>query len=224
MRLSLRRRHARGFTLMEVMVALALSIGLLLALMIADASREQLRTETRARSQALIAQTRPALFITHIEQHLGKADRIKIVNTGIPTITPYTAPPNQGKIEFRYSTCTSPTSACLDDSTKYQWDGYRLSGTQLQYLTSLCPGTATVIAEGVTALTFNFYQSEPPPAQADNNVIEYALKWDDGTRSRIFHGKVIGRDITKCGHELPAGDSGDDVGLSMLAPAPPVCL
>ena len=213
----------RGVTLMEVLVALALAVVVTLVFVMTDIGRERMKEESRVRNLALVAQTDPAQAVTHITKTIERADRFRIVNSGIASVANYVAV-NTGDIQIRHVTCVdprpfdptnNPTGCDYSNKNNYEWDEYVLKGGTTQELefftnTQTSCSNKTILARSVSALTFKM------PA---TNTVQYELTWDDGTgRTRTFSGSAIIRIASQCDHTISGGDSG---AWTSLAPAVP---
>ena len=172
----------RGFTLMEIIIASMLAGVVILGIGSIDVTRVRMEEEIRRRSAwASPSQLEAALAALHITKHLEHADRLNLVG------------PNSVQIRM-------PIDTNFDVATNYVWEQYRRNGSnELQFYSDTGAGCGNVrrLARDITLLTFQYEDRAPsPPGNAplpldqDNNVLSYALTWDDGTRSQVFSGEI----------------------------------
>lgn len=233
----------RGVTLTEVLVATALAVIVVVGVFITDATRGRIEQDIRSTVGPRIAQVKPALALQHIAERIAQADRIVILNSGIPG--------GQGKMRIRRVTCPEPVQpTCFSGpppNPNFRWDEYRLNGSNLEYFTNITDagcGTPEVLAGNIASVTFQFVDGQAsfpnPPCEPfgagvpqDNNVVRYTLTWSEGPLQHQFVGETTSRLISCSNPNLSAtfdaptqtGDSG--VGLADAGASDPpaiVCL
>jgi len=195
----LMRRARQGLTLIELLVASALAATVAIGIATMEGSRSQMQEEVIERSGVASDQGQVALATVKMAERIERTDWAVIDNSG-------------GTFRFRIPDgCSTP--ACLDVSSSYQWDQYRLSGGVLRLYTDTGAGCGTfrTLARNVTGLTFTL---QPSP---DINTLDYTLSWDNGLappkhRTHVFQGRVVSRALAAPGAEL-----------SGVAPPPPAC-
>ena len=209
----------RGVTLTEVLVATALAVVVVVGVFITDATRGRIEQDIRSKAGPRIDQIKPALAIQHIAKRIAKADRIRILNSGIPG--------GQGKMRIRGVDCPTepPLPACFADGNNFLWEEYRLNGTDLEVLdvtvTGCTPTPDSPLAQNVVSVTFQFVDGqaafpnapcEPfgPGVPQDNNVVGYTLTWSEGPLQHQFVGETTSRLIpcSDVGADFALGDSG----------------
>lgn len=215
----------RGVTLTEILVAMALAVIVVAGVSITDATRGRIEQDIRGKAGPRIAQIAPAMAIQRLAKQMAQADRIKILDSGIPG--------GQGRMRIRRVACGEPVgSACFSDSSKFHWDEYRLNGSTLESFTDVTNGgcgAATVLAGNIVSVTFQFVDGQGafpnPPCEPfgagvpqDNNVVGYTLTWSEGSLQHQFVGETTSR-LIPCSNlsatfDVPTqtGDSG--VGLA----------
>ena len=201
----------RGMTLTEVLVASTLGVVVIMALYSADITRFRIEEELRKRA-TVGASVYAGLAALHLAKHLEAADRLKIV-------------PGSGTYQVRIPLCAGAADplACVNDGTTYRWDQYRLNVASqvLEFFSNTGAGCAARIrlAERISALRLDYKDEAtlPPPGgeppNQDNNVVKYALTWDDGAgHTHIFGSEVTSRAIPYSN----VGVTGDESGCGLL--------
>jgi len=231
---------ARGVSVLEVLMASAIAIVVILGLGVMDANRGRQQNEMSTRTRTLQDQTGVSLAMLHIAQTIERADRLNI-------------PATLDKLQARRLICpaascpsgcqTEPLApSCFDASTNYQWVEYRrLSDGTLQFLTNqgggVC-GTPLILSDRITALKFQYVapaagESAPPGGdpfggsnQRQNNMVNYSLTWNNGTSQHAFEAHAVSRTIaysnvsTQQGTGTTGyGDSGVGVGPAGSPPS-----
>ena len=240
----LRHCRSQGMTLTEVLIASGLATLVVIGLVNFDVSSSRIQDELRARAQVGSSQPSVALASRHLTRTLQQADRLFIRNTGLSD--------GQGDLQARVPvmvrntppSCTGcvgsgavPPACCFNDPTNYQWNEYRLVGGDLRLYENTASGCSrmTVLASGVRGVAFSYRNEalDPPgpvppmePAGADNNVLEYALLWDnarvgDADRNREFRSEVVSRAIPYSHVNAASNRSGSGLDNPSLVSAPP---
>lgn len=207
---------ARGFTLAEVLLASAMTaivaLGSYTVLGTAVRVQEDLQQRGGARSEENAA----ALAMLHLAKHLETADRIKRVAADSLQVR---MPPGP--------------EADLDDTTLYRWDQYKhdaLAKTLVYYRDGAC-GAPSVLAREVAGFTVDYRDVAPAPpggevfsaGPEDNNMLEYAVAWSDGTRSHTFRSTVAIRAAAYTDLNADAGDSGSGLLPAGMLDPPSAC-
>ena len=237
----------QGVTLTEVLIASALAVIVVIGIGALDVTRTRMEEKLRQDSGVLSERGQVALAALQMSRHLGRADRIRILETGILGVNPTSGGIDHGIIQIRYADvagCPQPVApSCLDNAATYHWDQYSLgSGSLVHYEDTLVNGppncVGKVLAQQVGSLTFRYQDvaQTPPggapfaPDESDNNIVEYAVRWDNGLttpdhQDLVFRGEVDPRAIaySDVNAELtPAeGDSGSGVAPATPAFDPP---
>ncbi|MBI2495740.1 MAG: hypothetical protein HYW10_04150 [Candidatus Omnitrophica bacterium] len=226
-------------TLTEVLVATALAALVVIGLGTMDASRSRMQEDLRSRAGAMVAQTLPALSLVEVAKSLERADRIVILDSGIDGVNPNAAAgTGDGKHKVRYVQCPTspPDPTCFGDADNYRWEELRLRSGNLERLSNGC-GTTEILADQIASLTFRYKDEaatpppggEPfdPPDLSDNNAIEYAVTWSEGSRTHTFRGEAIGRAIpysdVNATLNASIGDSGLGLAPAGISPPPSTC-
>lgn len=188
--------NQQGVTLTELMVASAIAVVVVLGLGSIDSTRIRMTEEVRRSSNiAPPERSRAAIAALRLAQDLERADRVRILNTGIPgcsTCGPFTGPPGRGSIQIRIpemnadnAPCTGcvpvgpnpppPPPCCLQIPANYRWVQHkRVQGPSADpldelryYATPPGCGSSEVRAGQITSLTFQFIDQAPPPPGGD---------------------------------------------------------
>lgn len=228
------RSSERALTLTEVLVATALAVIVVVGISITDVTRVRIENDLRSRAVPRIAQIAPALAITHIAKQMAQADRVVILDSGIPG--------GLGRMRIRRVVCPEPIApACFTSPAAFHWDEYRRKGTNLEYVpevTNVGCGAVSVLGGNVVSLTFQFVDGQAsfptPPCEPfgagipeDNNIVGYTLTWREAPRQHQFVGETTGRLIpcSNLGATLnvltKAGDSGLGLAAAGVSDPPP---
>jgi hypothetical protein len=206
-------------TLTEVIVASALAVVVAMGIMMTDVSRFQMEQEIRTMAGPTVSgQQDPhqaaATVVMHLTKHLMRADRFVLINTGIPGERPSGAV-NSADIQLRIPECPAspPSPSCFDAATTYRWHQYRLVGDELRFYldthnTVLPCSNVKVLSRQISEFTIAYLDTAPPPPGedpfptppspnlADNNIVAFRLKWDDGgspAQTHEFRGSAVFR-------------------------------
>lgn len=149
--------HAGGFTLMEVLVAMALSAVVVLAIGQVDVSRVRLSGEVRRQ-----AQSEAVLALSHIAQRLRPADRVNLISPSSIQIRQFIGDPTVG--------------GAMDNPANYRWDQYTLVGGEILLYEDTVNGCGIDERFIATSLAVQFIdQAQAPPggelAPPDNNLL-----------------------------------------------------
>jgi hypothetical protein len=236
-------------TLTEVLIASSLAVMVVVGLVNFDTTSFRIQQELRDRAR--LGSTEPLVGLAgrHIARALQQADQLFIRNTGLsdgqgdlqvrlPTMTRDTPPSCTGCI----GAGAVPPACCFNDPANYRWDEYRLVGDELRFYADTAPSCdrMTVLARGVSGVAFTYrHEAQDPPGPpppvdpdsptADNNVLEYALTWDNGERddeqrTREFRSEVISRAIPYSHVNAGTGRSGSGLDdPTAVSPLPPPC-
>ena len=255
--LRVRWQGRRGVTLMEVLVASTLAVLVVIGIGRMDVGRVQIVEDLRQRSVAsgIGYREETALALFHLSKHLEQADRINLVNTGIPAAIPFTGPPGVANLQVRIPVCPTspPTPACYDVATSYRWDQYVRIGNELRFYENTAVGppylcsSMRVLARQITSFTIAFMDTAPAPPggeplpappfpllnRPDNNVLEFALLWDNGATptplTQEFHSEVTTRGVAysdvnaDCAGPVGPCDSGTALAPAGVSNPPPLC-
>ena len=182
----------QGLTLTEILIASALAVVVIAGIGILDVTRTRMQLELEERSGMGSEEPQVALAAIRLGRSAELADRLVILETGIPGVQPTAAgAEGHGKVQLRYVDDGCQTTACLDDATSYHWDEYRWNGQTVEYFRDTqnaanC-GTPVQRTRQVAAMTFRFKDEAPVPPGgdpfapdlSDNDVLEFALRWDN---------------------------------------------
>ena len=243
---------SHGMTLTEVLVASALALVVVVGIGRLDVARFQIGEDIRRVSVGRgIGHQETALAALHLSKHFEVADRLLLINSGVPGSPPFAGgPAGFANVQLRIPVCPAvpPTPACYDVATSYRWDQFVRNGAELRYYsntdTAGC-GNLRVLAREIGSFTLTLMDTatlpppggesfDPPAAPADNNVVEYALLWDNGAAptplTHEFRGMVAARSVTysdlntNCagpGGPCDSGTSLTDVSVSVPQPLCP---
>ena len=217
----LRKRAARGFSLIETIIASILAVIVIISIGQFEGGRIRLGEEVLQRSGLVSGHGMAGLATQQMAKGIARADRFVVTGTGV---------------QLRYPAgCMGvavPAPSCFDNPANYQWDQYRMDGANQLVLyanTGAGCGSSTVLARDVTVLTFTYKnQAGTPPGGepmggVDNNTLEYVVTWDDGTRSHDFRGQVISRAIPYSDVNAGGTNSGSGLAPAGVAGPPGVC-
>lgn len=212
---------------MELIVASVVALVVVFGVVAVDSGRVQMHEELRVRSEVMSQHGQAALSAAmRLGKSLERADRINVLST------------SPGNVRFRTfvptadcgSGCTGgiPDPCCFDLPANYQWDQYRLTGTEMRLYSNLNAGcTLRVIARDITGLTFTFVDQAPQPPgggpDLDNNLLGYTLVWTDGVRSHQFSGQVTSRAIAYSNLNTSTSDSGTGLAAPGVSNPPAMC-
>jgi len=203
-----------GMTLTEVLVATALAMVVLFGILTADVARFRMGEDIRQRSSVTSAERgRAAFAIIHLTKHLERADRLDLGAT-----TP-------GLYQFRWPAgCTQATlPGCLDVAANYDWDQYRLTGSQLEFNTNRGTGGCgawTALSRQIAGFTVQYSDEAPAPpggdpVNQDNNMVRFTIQWNDtASLSQDFTAQVAIRG---------GAYTNVDTGLSPVSPPSAAC-
>ena len=214
----------RGFTLTELLVGAALAAVVAIGIATLEGGRAKMEQEILDRSSLRSDESAIALALVGMSDRITQADRIVIDN-------------GTGVFQFRAPVgCMAgvPAPACFDNPANYGWDQYRLTADQLQLYTATQVGCGNlqVLANNVTALSFNFidFAIVPPGGNPvpDNNLVEYAVSWDNampGVRNKThqFLGRAVSWNITYSNVNTTPTDSGTGMAPPGVANPPATC-
>ncbi len=197
--MSLKLLRQDGMTLTEVLVATTLAMVVLFGIVATDVARFRMGEDIRKRSSVISPERgNAALAVIHLAKHLERADRLDLGAT-VAGLYQFRSPSPIG--------CTQATlPGCLDAAANYDWDQYRLNGTQLEFNTdrgaSGCVGWTT-ISRQIVGFTVQYKDEstvgppgpEPLPGNEDNNMAEFTIQWSDPSTglSQTFRGEVASR-------------------------------
>lgn len=240
-----------GFTITELLIASSLGVLVILWIAAIDSARSRMEADFIRRGKTGSEQPATALALMDIAKSIQRADRINILGTGVPGIPPVGAA-GQANVQLRIPVlvadnagagctgCTvvgaAPPACCFEIAANYRWDQYRVIGTELRRYTGGC-GSMKVMARQVGALTFMFRHeaqdpplSAPPvnPAGADNNVLEFAITWDNGLpppnhHTREFRTEATSREIPYSNVNAAGGLSGSGLSTPGISDPPAGC-
>ncbi len=148
--------HARGFTLIELFTAMALSMIVVLAIGQIDVSRVRLSQEIRRRAPA-----EAAFALAYMARSLQQADRIVLLSLT--------------SVQFRQFTGDPTAAGALDIPANYTWGQYRLVGLDIVSYSASCAVNEAFTA--LNSLDIQYADEAPappggdPPVQ-DNNVLQ----------------------------------------------------
>lgn len=184
-----------GMTMMEVLIASAISVLVVVGITSLDITRSRLQEDTRRQSGLLTPEHgRVALAVIHLVKHLERADVVAITGALGDNVLQIREPAVGG--------CVVVDAACIDNPANYRWSEYSLTAGTLQFYdnTGAGCGAVTPLAGQVTGLTIQFQDaSGPPPGgepavsdPADNNMVAFSIGWSDPAtgRSHDFTGQV----------------------------------
>ena len=177
-----------GMTLIEVIVAAALALVVVLGIGTMDVGRLRMEDELRNRSGLLSEQSKAALASLSLTKALERADRINIRNTGIAGNAPFIAA-DQADIQIRTfepdTNCTvvgagcpvicpncvavPQPPCCFDIPGNYRWDEYKRNAATNEIWFYRDAGGAggcvrRVLAREAVQMTVTFRDEAPPPA------------------------------------------------------------
>ena len=188
--------NERGMTLMELLLASGLALGVIFGITSVDVMRVRIQEDLLQRSGqagAVSDRSNAALASLHIARHLEDADRVAL--------------PVPGRLQLRV-----PVGLTFDVPANYRWDQYSHDAftNVLRYYSNTAGGCGSVmvLAEQIGAVTFAYADEAPAPpwdpAGADPNVVAYTVEWNNGAgRSQVFPGEVTMR--SKAYTDLPTG-------------------
>ena len=231
-----------GLTLLEVMVASVIALFVLFGIGSMDVGRVRMENELRLRSSTSSEQGKVPLAALSLTKALERADRIRIIDTGITASTPFTTA-NLADIQIRTfdpttacgTGCTGagviPDPCCFDIPANYRWDEYKRDAGANEiwlYRDAAAGCVKRVLAGEATEMTAEFRdQAAAPPggdpaiggqAGADNNTIEFRIRWSNGTDSQDFKGQVTSRAIPYTNVGTSLGNSGWGQASSDIGP------
>lgn len=192
----------RGLTLMEVLIASSLTLGVLLVMLQVNQIRWGTEERIRIATSSGGADVDPTLAAIQLTTDLERADRV-VIDPAVP-----------GRIQIRKPELTTascmgagvPAPACLDDPANYRWVEYAYADVDgngspdaLRFYDNTANPVAgqqcrntRVLSENMTNVQFIFADAanissapslpaigEEPfaPALTDNNMVEYQLRW-----------------------------------------------
>ncbi|MBI4342302.1 MAG: prepilin-type N-terminal cleavage/methylation domain-containing protein [Candidatus Omnitrophica bacterium] len=237
------RRAEGGLTLIEIIVATTIGMVVMAGIVMVDAGRSRMQVQLLDASKQTSEEQQVGVAMILLGKDLERADRVNILNTGVPGNAPYVSPPGFGNVLIRIPLgCmgAAPPPSCFNTAANYQWVQYRRVGNELRLYT--CGGPMRVIARelGDTPTNKGFEirykntEADPPPwggPVVDTNVFEYTITWDNGlsgslAREHTFTGTSTMRNFgymnINAGIAGP-GDSGTGLPDSMpgVDPMPP---
>ena len=187
----------RGFTLMEMMVVTVIAMIVAAGIITMDAGRTRLGVQLLENSKQASEEQQAGVAAIQLGKDLERADRVNILNTGVPGVAPFGPPAGFGNVQIRTPVgcmgAASPAPACFDDPTNYAWVQYRRVGNDLLRYDDTGSGCGSVrtVARQLGATPQNdgfefFFQDTTAGAptwgvQADEvNVFNYTITWDNG--------------------------------------------
>ena len=221
----------RGLTLLELLLATAISMVILAAVFLMDVSRTRMHQGLRDTSAVLTEQGRAALSgVLQLTKFLEPADRIVLVSGSNVQFRTFEGDTDAGPCVGCAG--SPPPSCCFDLGGNYRWDQAALVGDALTLWrnTEAGCGTSRVLARQITSATFQFGNDVAPPPPGgepgpnDLNLIEYSLTWDNGvTRSQVFAGQVTSRAIPYSSLGATTADSGTGLAPAGVSDPPASC-
>ena len=183
-------RCEHGMTLMEVLVASTLALGVIWGVASVDLTRfriqQDLLTSLGVRPGAPDWRTAAALATFHVRRRLENADRWNLLAGN--------------NIQIRI-----PIGPTFDAAADYRWDQYRYDAVRgvLRYYSDTAGGcgNAMDLAAQITRVLFQPVDEAPTPPGGepsfnDSNVLSYDLDWDNGAgRSHTFSSAVTPRSM-----------------------------
>ena len=161
----------RGITLIELLIASAISTLVIMLLGQVDMTRLYLTTDTKEVTQG---QIEVAMAMAYMTNELMAADRVNLLDG-----------PNATNIQFRV-----PTGTSFDAPGNYQWHQYRFDAASNELRFYEDTGAGCVVDRrsfDISSVDIH-YQSEAPappggdPPMEDNNVLEVVI---NGTRNEV---------------------------------------
>ena len=127
---------APGFTLMELLVTTIVAMVVAVGITTVDVGRVRMHNELMTRSQQDTEEQQVGLAALLLAKDIQLADRVNILNTGVPGNMPYAPPPGDGDIQIRIPVgCMAvapPPPTCFDVAANYEWVQYHRVGNELR--------------------------------------------------------------------------------------------
>ncbi|MBI4597264.1 MAG: hypothetical protein HY737_02545 [Candidatus Omnitrophica bacterium] len=208
----------RAITLLELLVASAIAVVVLVGMAMIDAGRTRMHDALKDTYQLTQGeQANAGLATMTLTRAIERANRIRILNGTV--------------LQARHVECPPPPApqgdpACFNNAANYRWEEYRRTvGNALEFIERGAGAPCApvkVLANQITALTFNFRnESGALPGAVGNNVVEYAFTWNDGAgNTHVFSGEAIARLISESNAQVPAGDTGPGIDVNNVSPPP----
>ena len=230
--------NKRGVTLIEILLAGAAAVVVVVGVTAIDANRARMQQNLRTR---IVNDADLAIVSSHFAKNLTQADRFILRDSGDAGVTP-PGTMGEGDLQVRFPTCpVQPADpSCFDVAANYHWGEYWLHGGVLRYFSdtqSGC-GSSTVLGEHILSATFQYKDEaafpdpalEPFPGGVDNNAIEYRIVWEVNGATREFRSEIAGRavpysNVQAVAQTVPTTnwDSGQGLGPTGISEPPARC-